>query len=103
MLSGAAQFGRRIAPPAHFLPSAQAFVEAARGGLGWCMNPVGLVRGHLRNGRLVPLIPHASLDVPLVWQVSRIMAPALAPLTRAVRQAARRGLVAEKPAAAGEA
>jgi LysR family transcriptional regulator (chromosome initiation inhibitor) len=89
----AAHLGRRVAPPTHSLPSTEAMVEAARDGLGWGMNPLALVRGHMSNGRLVPLVPQASLDVPLVWQVSRIMAPALAPLTAAVRAAARKQLV----------
>lgn len=88
-------FGQRIVPPAHFLPSTHAFVEAARRGMGWGMNPQSLVQGHIRNGRLVPLLPDAGLDVPLTWQVSRIMAPALEPVTRAVRAAARKQLVAD--------
>ena len=87
-------FGQRISPPTHFLPSTQAFVEAARAGMGWGMNPEPLVRGHIRNGRLVPLVANATLDVPLTWQISRIMAPALEPLTKAVRKAAQKGLVA---------
>jgi LysR family transcriptional regulator (chromosome initiation inhibitor) len=95
----AAHLGRRIAPPAHYLPSTEALIEAARDGLGWGMNPIALVRGHLRHGRLAPLAAQASLDVPLVWQVSRVMAPALEPLTRAVRAAAGRQLVTpESPA-----
>ncbi|MEY8840589.1 ArgP/LysG family DNA-binding transcriptional regulator, partial [Cribrihabitans sp. XS_ASV171] len=60
-------------------------------------NPLALVRGPVRNGRLVPLLRDSALDVPLCWAVSRIMAPALAPLTRAVRQAARAGLEPETP------
>lgn len=87
--------GAQISPPSHFLPSTQAFVDAARAGLGWGMNPASLVRGPIRNGRLVALIPDAPLDVPLTWQVSRIMAPALKPLTRAVKQAAAKGLIPE--------
>lgn len=87
-----ANFGVRLSPPAHYLPSTHAFVDAARAGLGWGMNPEVLVRGPIRNGRLVALSPEA-MDVPLVWQVSRIMAPALAEVTRAVRDAAARGLV----------
>ncbi|WP_171173791.1 LysR family transcriptional regulator ArgP [Ruegeria sp. HKCCD8929] len=83
----------RIAPPSHFLPSTQAFVDAARSGLGWGMNPEALVRRPIRRGHLQPLIPRTPLDVPLTWQVSRIMAPALTPLTRAVKQAAARGLI----------
>ncbi|MFT7593530.1 MAG: LysR family transcriptional regulator (chromosome initiation inhibitor) [Paracoccaceae bacterium] len=43
---------------------------------------------------MVPLIPNATLDVPLTWQISRIMAPALEPVTKAVRKAAQKGLIA---------
>lgn len=85
--------GPRISPPCHYLPSTHAFVDAARAGIGWGMNPVALVRGPVRNGKLVPLLNNAPLDVPLCWQVSRIMAPALEPLTNAVKKAANKGLV----------
>ncbi|MBE1283030.1 MAG: ArgP/LysG family DNA-binding transcriptional regulator [Rhodobacteraceae bacterium] len=85
--------GPKIAPPSHYMPSSQAFVEAARADIGWGMNPHLLVRGHIRNARLVPLIPHTPLDVPLSWQVSRIMAPALKPVTDAVIKVARKHLV----------
>ncbi|PRY22594.1 LysR family transcriptional regulator [Aliiruegeria haliotis] len=81
--------GRKLSPPSHFLPSTQAFVDAALAGLGWGMNPEPLVQGHIAAGRLVPLDPTLPLDTPLHWQVSRIAAPALAPLTGAIRQAAR--------------
>ncbi|MFD3190594.1 LysR family transcriptional regulator ArgP [Sedimentitalea sp. HM32M-2] len=86
--------GQRLSPPAHYLPSTQAFVDAARAGLGWGMNPEPLVRAALKQGDLVPLRPESALDVPLTWQISRIMAPALAPMTRAVRAAARAELIA---------
>ncbi len=86
--------GKRIAPPAHLLPSTHAFVDAARAGLGWGMNPQSLVRGPIRNGRLVALDPALPLDVALDWQVSRILAPAIEPVTRAVRQAASAALLA---------
>lgn len=87
--------GGRISPPSHFLPSTHAFVDAARAGLGWGMNPEVLVRGPIRNGRLRPLLDNAVLDVPLTWQVSRIMAPALEPVTQAVRAAARKVLISD--------
>lgn len=87
------QTGQRVSPPTHFLPSTHAFVDAARAGMGWGMNPKPLVRGPIRNGRLVPLIEDTELDVPLTWQVSRVMAPALEPLTQAVRAAAKKGLI----------
>ncbi|MFC3118730.1 LysR family transcriptional regulator ArgP [Jhaorihella thermophila] len=84
--------GARVSPPAHVLPSTQAFVEAARLGIGWGLNPMGMVRGHMRKGRLVPLVPHTPLDVPLFWQVSRVMAAALEPVTASVTRSAGRTL-----------
>ena len=86
-------FDQRIAPPTHFVPSSHAFVDAARSGIGWGLNPEPMVVGPIRNGRLVQLLANAPLDVPLCWQVSRIMAPALEPLTNAVRKAAGRVLI----------
>lgn len=91
----AEHFDQRLSPPTHFLPSTQAFVKAARAGMGWGMNPEPLVRGHIRNGRLVPLLASAAMEIPLTWQVSRIIAPALEPVTAAVREAAQKGLVAD--------
>ena len=78
------RFGRGLAPPSHYLPASQAFVDAALLGLGWGMNPEMLVRAHLESGRLVALDPGQPLDTPLFWQAIRAARPALAPLTQAV-------------------
>lgn len=88
-----ANIGTRISPPSHFLPSSQAFVDAARAGVGWGMNPLSLVRGPIRNGRLAPLIPDAPLDIPLTWQISRVLETALEPVTKAVQKAAQKALI----------
>lgn len=80
--------GAGLHPPAHRLPSTEGFTLAALAGLGWGMNPEALVAPHLASGALVDLVPGATLDTPLCWQVSRLLAPALAPLTRALRQGA---------------
>ncbi|WP_170548016.1 LysR family transcriptional regulator ArgP [Ruegeria atlantica] len=87
------QMGCRISPPSHFLPSPQGFVDAAIAGLGWGMNPVGLAKNALNDGRLRPLLPDAPLDVGLTWQVGRVLSSALVPLTRAVRQTAAKELL----------
>ena len=79
--------GRKLSPPSHHLPASHGFVEAACAGLGWGMNPTLLVKSHLASGQLVPLVPDATLEVPLYWQVSRVMAPALHLLTRAIVKA----------------
>ena len=83
------QFRRKLSPPTHFLPSSQGFVEASIAGMGWGMNPLDLVRVPLADGRLVPVLPNAPLLVPLAWQVGRVLTPALAPLTAAVKRVAK--------------
>jgi len=87
-------FGADLHPPLHWLPSSQAFVDAALAGIGWGMNPEPLVAEHLRTGRLVALKPDLPLDVPLFWQQSRIVGPVLGEVTTAVLKSARATLVA---------
>ncbi|MEM0947422.1 MAG: LysR family transcriptional regulator ArgP [Pseudomonadota bacterium] len=84
--------GQPVSLPRHRLPSTTAFVEAAELGLGWGMNPEPLVRQALKDGRLVAL-SDVPLDTPLFWQVSRVGAGALLPLTRSVKAAAKGALV----------
>ncbi|MCC5986365.1 MAG: LysR family transcriptional regulator ArgP [Pararhodobacter sp.] len=86
-------FGQPIAFPTHWLPATQAFVDASLEGLGWALNPVQLVRDHLSSGRLVELVPNAPLDRALFWQVNRLAANRLTPLTTAIVQTARRALL----------
>ncbi len=80
--------GTRFAFPTHRMASSQAFVDAALAGLGWGMNPEPLIADHLAKGRLAELAPNTPLDVALYWQFSRLTAPALTPLTKAIRAAA---------------
>ncbi|HEY0837823.1 MAG TPA: LysR family transcriptional regulator ArgP [Azospirillum sp.] len=82
-------FGTEIASPTHWLPSSQAFIDAALTGLGWGMNPEMLVARHLREGRLVALALDQPLDVPLFWQRSRIASSTLADVTHAILSTAR--------------
>lgn len=85
--------GEAVAFPTHWLPSTQGFVDASVAGIGWALNPVSLVADHLEVGRLVEIVPDATLDVPLYWQVSRFAADRLPELTRSVVAAGRRELV----------
>ena len=84
---------RRVLFPSHRIASPQAFLDAALHGLGWSMNPEILVARHLAAGTLVELVPDTHLDVALHWQFTRLAAPALAPVTEAIRRAARNTLV----------
>ncbi len=79
-------------PPAHGLPSSEAFVSASLAGMGWGMNPEPLVRDALNSGQLLELIPDTPLDIPLYWQVPSLMRDALGELTAAVQQVAKREL-----------
>ena len=59
------------------------------------MNPLSLVSDDLARGDLVALDPALHLDVPLYWQISRRLKPALRPLDQAVQAAARGALFAQ--------
>lgn len=81
-------FGHAPALPCHSLASTQGFVDACRAGLGWGLNPVSLVSDHLASGALVEIVPKTPFDVPLFWQISRLVADRLQGLTQAVLAAA---------------
>ena len=83
---------REVETPPHWFPSTHAFVDATVAGIGWGMNPLALVREHLKSGALVELVPGRPLRVPLYWQNTRLQVPVLSRLTRAVVQAARGSL-----------
>ncbi len=86
-------FGDDLPYPTHWLPSTQSFVEASLSGMGWGMNPIQLVQGHIETGRLVELVPDTSLAVPIYWQINRYAAGRLEALTREVTTVARRSLM----------
>ncbi|HEY4367590.1 MAG TPA: LysR family transcriptional regulator ArgP [Steroidobacteraceae bacterium] len=87
---------REVELPVHWLPSTQAFVDAAVAGIGWAMNPASLVEAHLSEGSLVQLVPGRVLSVPLYWQHTRLQVPMLDRLTRAVLTAAHAALRPER-------
>ncbi len=77
----------------HTMPSSQAFVAAALGGMGWGLNPQALVEAHLADGSLVEVVPGTPLDVPLYWQHARAASGLLDELTNAVVAAANNALL----------
>ena len=83
------QTGRRFALPCHRLASSQGFLDATLAGMGWGMVPDQQTEPHIAAGRLIELVRGTPLDVALHWQFNRLTAAALAPLTRALRRAAR--------------
>lgn len=75
--------GQRLHPTGHMIPSSEGFARAVALGLGWGMIPEAMIRPPLAH-----LDAARPLDIPLHWHVQRAMRPALAPLTRAIRQRA---------------
>jgi LysR family transcriptional regulator (chromosome initiation inhibitor) len=84
-----AHLGRPLVVPRHWLPASQAFVDAARAGLGWGLNPEPLVQDLLARGILAELPGAAPVNVPLHWQTLRAADRLLQPLSAAVAEAAR--------------
>ncbi len=61
-------FGRpQIAPPAHYIPSAEKFNEAITLGLGYAMIPEVQALPGIQNGSLVEIDTRARLDTALYW------------------------------------
>lgn len=80
--------GETVNIPTHYIASAHGFLDATLLGLGWGMNPELLIDSHIKEGRLHPLAPDFPLKTPLTWQVSRLTATALKPVTEAICAAA---------------
>ena len=72
----------------HFLPSTADITQAIRLGMGWGLNPTSLFQNDFETGTLVPL-DETPLMIPLYWQTARLSKDALAPLTRALKRAAK--------------
>lgn len=68
------------------IPSAEAFVEATRVGLGWSFLPLQQAQPLLESGEITRL-DDTVLEVPLYWQRWRLESPALERLTAAVIEA----------------
>jgi LysR family transcriptional regulator, chromosome initiation inhibitor len=88
-------------PPAHYVPSSADFLAAVLLGMGWGMLPDLQSRPHVEAGALVELDPPGAVDVELHWQRWALRTPALAALTDAVTDAARRALRSPRSPTAG--
>lgn len=83
-------YGVELVGPAHWIPSAQGFVDFALRGVGWGLQPLSLVETLVAEGRLVELPPARKVDVQLYWTVARLHAAPLQRLSDEVRSAGQR-------------
>lgn len=82
-----------MAPTEHRVPSSADFVDAVRLGWGWGMVPDLQAGNDVETGRLVELVPDATIDVVLHWQRWRAGGTALDQVTAALTAHAARTLV----------
>ncbi|MEV0176159.1 LysR family transcriptional regulator ArgP [Streptomyces sp. NPDC050803] len=75
-------------PVRHHIPTSEGFVAAITAGLGWGLVPEVQAGPLLDAGRLVPLAPERTVDVPLYWQQWKLDSPALAAVAEAVAERA---------------
>ncbi|MBU0943195.1 MAG: LysR family transcriptional regulator ArgP [Proteobacteria bacterium] len=68
--------------PAHYIPSAEKFVDFIARGLGYGMLPGQQSESFLRNGRLVDLAPGCKVPVKLYWHCWNLKSKLLDTLTR---------------------
>jgi LysR family transcriptional regulator (chromosome initiation inhibitor) len=80
-------FGRPIARPVHYVPTAEGFRAAVLAGLGWGMYPEQAAAAALADGSFVR-ISAVHLDVPLFWQCWKLDSPIVNRITDAVISAA---------------
>jgi LysR family transcriptional regulator (chromosome initiation inhibitor) len=77
------------APPTHWVPSTQGFVDLLRSGLGWGMVPQSLAQQYIASDDLREIEPGKFLDVELFWQYSRLFEPVLKGINHAVFSASK--------------
>lgn len=78
----------RHMPPRHWVPSAHAFIRACEAHIAWGMHPTVLIQDHLKDGRLMELLPGTGISVPLYWAHARNAQTGLERLTHCVIGAA---------------
>ncbi|WP_406720461.1 LysR family transcriptional regulator ArgP [Thioclava litoralis] len=76
----------------HQIGATHDFLRAGLLGMGWALHPHMLARDHLASGGLVAL-DETQAEVPLYWQFLRNLKEPLAPLSRALQQAAKAQMV----------
>lgn len=85
-------FGEPVYPFSHTLPSSHGFVDACLNHVAWGMHPALMVDKYLETGELVELVDGATLNKPLYWHCSRVIAKPFQGFTQYVIDAANKHL-----------
>ena len=67
-------FGETVYPQSHTIPSSHGFVSACLSHVAWGMNPALMVDELIAEGKLVELVSAQTLNKPLYWHCSRVIA-----------------------------
>ena len=83
-------FDAKVYPQSHTIPSSHGFVSACLADVAWGMNPALMVDDYIAEGRLVELVPGETLNKPLYWHCSRVIAEPFKKFTKTVLEEANR-------------
>ena len=83
-------FDAKVYPQSHTIPSSHGFVSACLADVAWGMNPALMVDDYIAEGKLVELVPNQTLNKPLYWHCSRVIAEPFKRFTKTVLEEANR-------------
>lgn len=81
--------GAELTAPTHWVPSTGGFMDFARAGIAWGLQPLTLAKPMIESGQLVELVEGTPIKVKLYWTIARLHGPSLQNLTQAVSRAAK--------------
>lgn len=83
-----AAFNRELEVPAHYIPSYEGHLQSCMKSIGWVMMPRATVGPMLESGQLIEIVPDATVQMPLFWQVRNQSSTVLRRLTDIVAEEA---------------
>ena len=83
-------FNAKVYPQSHTIPSSHGFVSSCLADIAWGMNPALMVDDYIAEGKLVELVPGQTLNKPLYWHCSRVIAEPFKKFTKTVLDEANR-------------
>lgn len=83
-------FNAKVYPQSHTIPSSHGFVSACLADVAWGMHPALMVDDYIAQGKLVELVTDQTLNKPLYWHCSRVIAEPFKNFTQTVLDEANR-------------